>query len=124
LTKAEFKTRATVWRTISEFYLDTELDNTAYNHIAATLLESKLNITELKDIDLYEVFPTLQVNLLGPAGEWAGFDAAWLHEQCKSNYAKRQSSKLFRISCRLKNKLYFWMRKKHWTELEKRMHSA
>jgi len=56
LTKKELKTRKIIWEAISNFYLDTELDDKDYNYISKKLSESKIGIEELKLIDLYKVF--------------------------------------------------------------------
>ncbi len=110
-----------IWEALSNFYLDTELNEKDYDYISNILLKSKLSYSELKAIDLHEVFPTLQLNLLSPAGEWSGFETAWLNAKCMYNHEKRISSKSFRLSNQLKNALHFWMRKKHWQEIERRM---
>lgn len=124
MTKEEYKIRIDIWKAISYFYLDTELDNTDYEYISNTLMKSNLDLDELKTIDLYEVFPTLQMNLLSPAGEWAGFDSTWLNDKCMSNYEKRIRSKIFRMKTELRNKVHYRMRKRHWQEIEKRIKSA
>lgn len=112
-----------IWEAISNFYLDTELDDKDYNYISKKLSETEIEVEELKLIDLYEVFPTLQMNLLSPAGEWAGFEPKWLNQKCLINYKKRISSKSFRVCTEIKNKLHFWMRKNHWKKIDKRMKS-
>ena len=124
MSDEDYNIRTSVWEAISNFYLDTELDDKDYDYISKTLINSRLNLYELKEIDLYEVFPSLQINLLGSAGEWAGFDSAWLNENCMKNYVKRINSKSFKFQNEMKNKIHFWMRKKHWQEIEKRMKSA
>ena len=121
LTKEELIERQNVWRAISVFYLDTELDDKDYNNTAKILIESNIEIEELKLIDLYEIFPTLQLNLLSPAGEWAGFNSTWLNERCLKNYERRNSSRSFRIFIKLINKFNYWMRKRHWVAIESRM---
>ncbi len=123
MTKEELKTRKIIWESISNFYLDTELDDKEYDYISKKLIETKIEIEELKLIDLYEVFPTLQMNLLSPAGEWAGFEPTWLNQKCLINYEKRISSKSYRVFTEMKNKLFFWMREKHWKEINKRIKS-
>jgi hypothetical protein len=119
----EIENRAEVWKSISEFYLDTELQEADYIRIARILKQSDYSIVELKDIDLYEVFPTLQSNLNSIAGEWAGFDADWLIEECKKNYNKR-NDKVFRFITQLRNKINYWMRKHHWRKVEEHMMST
>lgn len=109
--------RISLWESMSEFYLDTELQMEDYARIAQTFKISGLGIKELKDIDLYEVFPGLQLNLLVPAGAWAGFDEEWLMKKCSQNY-KRRKYAFFRLSIRLYNKVFYRMRKRHWDNIE------
>ncbi len=61
-------------------------------------LNSDLHISELKEIDLYEVFPVLKGNLMSVAGEWNGFDEKWLKESCEKTYLKRKNSFFIKIS--------------------------
>lgn len=121
MTNQELKVRKAVWEVISEFYLDTELQAHDYDYISKILIESNIELKELKAIDLYEVFPTLQNNLLSPAGEWAGFDTEWLSEECYKNHERRVRSRAFRSLTRLKNRVWYWMRASHWQEIEDRM---
>lgn len=109
--------RKEVWIAISEFYLDTELQETDYQWIYNVFKTSGLSLKTLKSIDMYEVFPTLQANLNSVAGEWAGFDEKWLVEVCTRNYRKRNNL-IFRIIIRWRNRLSYWMRKDHWVKME------
>lgn len=115
----EIEKRTPIWNAISNFYLDTELETKDYDLIYEVMKESGKPITVLKEIDLYEVFPILQINLNNVAGEWNGFDRKWLHSACLKNYKKR-SNILFRFITRLRNKRAYWMRKDHWNEIESR----
>ncbi len=90
-----------------------------HDRISEVFKASGYSLNELKEIDLYEVFPLLQPNLLSVAGEWAGFNVEWLNEQCEKNYKKRNRA-LFRLFRRLANKMHYWMRENHWQEIEKR----
>ena len=120
MTDEELKNRQVVWAALSRFYLDTELDDTDYNIIARKLRKSNYKLIELKEIDLYEVFPVLQMNLLSLTGEWAGFDEEWLNEMCLIQFHKREN-KQYQLITKAKNKLHYWMRKKHWTEIEQKI---
>lgn len=115
MTEEEILSRKIVWGALSNFYLDTELDDNDYTYITKILQQSNYSLEELKDIDLFEVFPVLQINLLNVAGEWAGFNEEWLNEKCLINY-----NRLFRYVTIAKNKLHYWMRKDHWREIESR----
>lgn len=115
--KVEWETRKQIWRALSELYLDTELRDMDYRSIVETLKNSGKSMEELKEIDMYEVFPTLQMNLNGIAGEWTGFDEKWLYKVCTKNYLKR-NNKWFRLLTRLRNSTCFWMRKREWQKVE------
>lgn len=116
----ELEKRIPIWNSISEFYLDTELQDENYESITTIFLNSDLHISELKAIDLYEVFPVLKGNLMSIAGEWNGFDEKWLNESCTKAYLKRKNS-LFRWKTKLYNRFLYSMRKDHWTEIENRI---
>ena len=118
MNKEELETRQLVWEAMSYFYLDTELDEKEYEYISKVIIQSGYSLEECKQIDLYEVFPTLQMNLLSVAGEWAGFNDSWLKEKCYGNFKKR-NNKSFRFWTRIMNKFCYWMRKEHWNEIEK-----
>ena len=111
--------RLPIWEAISEFYLDTELDNSDYDAIYNTLKESGQSLDSLKEIDLFEVFPTLCWNLFATAGAWSGFDTQWLAKKCSKNYIRKKIVP-FRIVARFLNLLFFWMRIGHWKQIEKR----
>ena len=124
MTNQDYKLRTSIWDALSNFYLDTELNDTTYDYIHNVFIDSQLDLATLKAIDLYDVFTCLQQNLLCLTGAWAGFDSDWLHKKCLENYKKRKSSNSFRIYTRLKNKLHYWMRKRHWLEIERRFSAA
>lgn len=113
----EIENRKPIWIALSEFYLDTELQQSDYNRIAKALDTSGLNITELKTIDLYEVFPVLKGNLISVAGAWNGFDEKWLYENCSESYRKKNKAII-----RFKNRVYHWflgrMTTDHWKKVE------
>lgn len=114
------KKRKAIWSALSEFYLDTELQAGDFDRITKTFKESGYSLSELKAIDLFEVFPVLQSNLLSMTGEWSGFDQDWLYKECEKNYYKRKNP-IFRIIRVLKNKIHYWMREDYWKEIENRM---
>ena len=116
----ELEKRIPIWNSISEFYLDTELQDSDYESITNTFLNSDLHISELKEIDLYEVFPVLKGNLLSVAGVWNAFDEKWLKEACTKTYFKRNKN-FHKWKTKLYNQFLHSMRKDHWTEIENRM---
>ena len=114
----EISNRIAVWTALSEFYLDTELDTEDFIRIYKIFQDSKLTLDEIKKIDMYEVFPLLQGNLLMPAGEWAGFDESWLNKECTKRYS-RSRFLIYRLYCKIFNLNFYWMRKRYWIAIEK-----
>jgi hypothetical protein len=108
--------RKPIWAALSEFYLDTELQDSDFLHIAFTIIESPYALEEVKTINKYEVFPVLQGNLLSPAGEWAGFDQDWLAE--KIIYLLGRKSKINKIATEITYPLFKWMFRSYWKKLE------
>lgn len=109
--------RRPIWIALSEFYLDTELDDSDFRQIAFTIIESPYNFEEVKTINKYEVFPILQTNLLSVAGEWAGFDEEWLIGKITARLNNKNS--LSNIAVELKYRMFKWMCKNYWEKLEK-----
>jgi len=118
--KFELEKRIPVWTSISELYLDTELQDNDYTSIANTLTNTDFQLSELKEIDLYEVFPVLKNNLLSVAGVWSGFDQNWLIENCTKAYLKRDN-KLFRFKIKVYSLYLYSTRQQHWKEIEQRI---
>lgn len=78
LSSAELASRRPVWAVLSELFLDTNLTADDRDRIADALARSTYAVEELDRILLWEVYPACHSNLLSIAGEWAGFDPAWL----------------------------------------------
>ena len=113
----KIKERKLIWIALSEFYLDTELQESDLRDIAFKIIESPYSLDEIKKINNYEVFPVLQPNLLSVAGEWAGIDEEWLIKNITDSLAKRNTIKKIGIeSSYLSVK---WMCKDYWEKLEK-----
>ena len=112
--------RKEIWKAISSFYLDTTLQDIDYDNISEVLRESEFSIEELMKIDLFEVFPLLQSNLNRIAGEWDNFDSDWLIQNCLKNYYKKENT-LFRLTAKLKSRIYFRARSHHWEEIKGRV---
>jgi hypothetical protein len=69
--------RRPVWQALSCLFLDT--DTALFTEgMVRTLAASPYSPAELNDILIDEVYPACRWNLLSIAGEWAGFDEAWL----------------------------------------------
>ena len=65
-----------VWHAMSELFLDTELDDAHCRSIAARLAASGYGVDDLRAIMKEDVAPALATNLMGVAGEWAGWSEA------------------------------------------------
>src|SRR5687767_8052931 len=83
LTDAELERRKAVWTALSEFWLDTELDDADLNRISDVLKDSAYTVTELRSIYLDEVAPVVWLNCWSVAGEWICFDSEWLHTEAR-----------------------------------------
>lgn len=116
LKPLSIKERIPLWIALSDFYLDTELQDSDFRYIAKIILESPYTFEEVKTINTYEVFPVLQSNLLQPAGEWAGFNEKWLVEAITSHLATKKRFKNLMI--RIGYKKYGWMQEDYWVRLE------
>ncbi len=112
--------RKPIWIVLSEFYLDTELQESDFRHIALKIIESPYTLEEVKKINKYEVFPVLQPNLLSVAGEWAGFDEEWLVKSITDSLEKRNTLKKLGIEGSYLT--FKWMCKDYWHQLEKVYH--
>ncbi|GEO23520.1 DUF7079 family protein [Cyclobacterium qasimii] len=122
-TETDIANRKPIWEALSKFYLDTELQEEDFKEICKTFHKSPYDLEEIMDIDRYEVFPVLQMNLLSVAGEWEGFDKDWLFSKCQKNYKKR-TSRLFKFWYRANNRLWYWMKKDYWERVKKEMKNA
>lgn len=108
--------RQPIWIALSDFYLDTELDDAALRNIAFTIIDSTYTFDEVKRINKYEVFPILQTNLLSVAGVWTGFDEEWLVEKIIS---RLHSKNLFNdAGLEVSYQAFKWMFKNYWSRLE------
>ncbi len=116
----EIETRQPVWKALSELYLDTELSTADFERIALVLKQSGYTLAQLKEIDLLEVFPLLQVNLMSPAGVWDGFDTHWLFLNCEKNYKKKQRW-FHQQKYKFLNKFSYAMREDYWNAIESKI---
>jgi len=116
LKPLSIKERTPVWIALSDFYLDTELQDSDFRYIAKTILESPYTFEDVKTINTYEVFPVLQSNLLQPAGECAGFNEKWLVEAITTHLETQNRFKNLMI--RIGYKKYGWMQEDYWVRLE------
>lgn len=56
--------RKPIWIALSDFYLDTELQEATFRYIATKIAESPYSFKKVKEIDKYEIFPVLKNNSL------------------------------------------------------------
>ena len=69
--------RRPVWEALSDLFLDTDVSpSRAWR--ASLLAASPYSVEELERILINEVYPICKYNLISVAGEWTGFDQAWL----------------------------------------------
>jgi hypothetical protein len=69
--------RQPVWEALSDLFLDTDTSLSRPWRVEQ-LAGSTYSIGQLDHILLDEVYPVCRFNLMSVAGEWAGFDQAWL----------------------------------------------
>ena len=79
LTDTDIERRKPVWTALSEFWLDTELDDNDLSRIAKIAAASGYAVEELEEIYRYEVAPVVWANCRCTAGVWTAFDDDWLH---------------------------------------------
>ncbi|MFD0724879.1 DUF7079 family protein [Lysobacter brunescens] len=108
--------RIPVWVALSELYLDTDV-RFFHDSVARVLAASPYPLDELQRILLDEVHPALHANLLQVAGEWAGFDDAWLVEHVQA--VRRRPLWLRRLT-----RLSSGMVREHWRALEPMIRKA
>lgn len=109
--------RTPVWLALSEFYLDTELQESDLKYLAEIFLNSPYTLEEIKTINKYEVFPVLQPNLLKTDGQWTGFEEEWLIETITTKLnTKNQFSHLV---VEANYSIYKWMCKDYWEHIER-----
>lgn len=116
MDNAEFKRRIPIWMALSDFYLDTELQEHNFLYIAKVIRKSGFSISEVKKIDKYEIFPVLQPNLLSVAGEWAGFEEKWLVAKIKTHL--KSTWFISRLKTQWMYRKFRWMHKDYWEKLE------
>ena len=77
---ADLARRRPVWLALSDLFLDTDVQ--LFQGLNTRLLAaSPYSLDELDTILREEVYPACAFNLSLVAGEWAGFDEAWLERR-------------------------------------------
>ena len=116
LSSQELQSRVQVWEALADFWLDTELVDYEFDHIARVIAESPYSVAEIRDIHDYEVAPAVSGNLASVTGEWAGFDSKWLAARCHA-YALRRHSPLFRLRIWLQRPLLRSYTERYWQQV-------
>lgn len=88
-TESNINERMPVWMALSEFFLDTTLDEKDIDRIANILAASPYSEQKIEEILHFEIYPVCKWNLFDIAGEWAGFDEQWIREKVSRRYDKR-----------------------------------
>ena len=116
LSDQELLARIPLWEALSEFWLDTELADFEFDHIARVIAASPYSLEEVRAIHDYEVAPVVAGNLMCVAGAWSGFDSAWLDERCR-HFAERRHSRWFRAKIRLQRPFLAGFTKRYWQQV-------
>jgi hypothetical protein len=116
LSPQELQSRAPVWEALADFWLDTELVDFQFDHIARVISVSSYSIAEVRAIHDYEVAPAVSANLASMAGEWAGFDTEWLNAKCRE-YALLRHSRWFRARIWLQRPLFEFYTARYWQQV-------
>ena len=114
-TEAQICERLPVWKALSEFFLDTELQPEDLERISKSLAASVYSADKLEDILVFEVCRGCRINLF--AWEWISFDEGWLIERIKPYYNRPPWFKrvfLWR---------HRWMYERHWQKVKSRISS-
>lgn len=78
---ADVERRRPVWLALSDLFLDTELDEADLCRIGDSLARTPFGVDELELMLFRDVYPVCIRNLSSFAGEWAGFNPAWLEAE-------------------------------------------
>lgn len=115
----DIEARRPVWWALSDLFLDTELDDFAYNYIARTCVDSHYSPKECAEILWHEVYPICIGNLFSMAGVWGAFNQEWLEHEI----IRHVSTWRFRFWQRLGWKQLLFERSilYDWHEVQKRM---
>lgn len=80
-SEAEIARRLSVWCALSDAFLDTELDERAYRHMAEVIRAQDFTAAEAEAIFRDEVAPAFAYNLWSVAGDWAGWPETTVRER-------------------------------------------
>jgi hypothetical protein len=117
LDDEQLRKRKPLWVALSELWLDTELSTEDLERIAHVMADSELTLDELRQVYVEEVAPVVSPNLLTIAGEWVGFDEAWLCSNITSNLRDRPRSTKFWSWFPLTRGPMLYATERHWRKL-------
>jgi len=120
LSPDDLLARSPVWEALADLWLDTELADYQFDHIARVIVASPYSLEELMTIHDEEVAPALSANLLSVAGEWAGFDSAWLNERCR-HFATHHRSLWHRARVWMLRPTIRYFTESHWQQIAERV---
>jgi hypothetical protein len=84
--------RLRLWSALSNLFLDTEIADYMFAHIARVIREDGYTKEEAEHVLWQEVYPVLEANLRSVAGVWAGWPHEWLVEHISvSSPAQRRA---------------------------------
>lgn len=96
LTAEELATRRPVWTALSNLFLDTDVA-LLRDGDARVLGASPYSLDRIERILIDEVTPACGANLRSVAGEWAGFDEAWLETRIAEVRIRRRPGQRMRL---------------------------
>jgi hypothetical protein len=120
LSDEELVQRWPLWEALADFWLDNDLQDFQLDHVARAIAESPFTMSQVKRIHDYEVAPAVSANLASVAGEWAGFDPAWLRERCRT-HAQRRGSAWYRFFITLQRPFFWAFTARYWKQIELRL---
>ncbi|NRA52613.1 MAG: hypothetical protein HRU23_00520 [Gammaproteobacteria bacterium] len=92
------------------------IQNYNYAYIARVIIDAEISLKEARLIHQYEVVPAVGFNLAGIAGQWAGFNQAWLISRC-SKYMARWQHRLHQFLCYLSTPYINYFTESCWLEI-------
>ncbi|MBA4008373.1 MAG: hypothetical protein C0486_06315 [Erythrobacter sp.] len=85
LSEDEISRRLPVWCALSDAFLDTELDERDYRHMAEVIRAQGFTAAEAEAMFRTEVAPAFAENLWSVAGQWAGWSEQTVQERVLEN---------------------------------------
>ena len=83
-TEAQVEERLPVWKALSEFFLDTDLQPKELEQIAQSLAATNYSEQRLEEFLNFEVCVACRWNIF--SGRWGGFEDGWLRKKIISYY--------------------------------------